>query len=299
MGRFIKVPGVNPPTDRPKVDLPDPVMPTAGTLALFEFAHPLGAFPSGVPSNGQALRNIAREQAAAAIGGTEASTDTALVVASYTAGAALLQRTGKGGVHSAHSQSAAASGGIYVPYPVAVLNFLAANPDHDIYMSMWGRITRPGNSTQAWAGISFAASPSPSQMLASISQDGNNYPTSATRLGTRRVPSGAWRPSQTPSVAAGPLFGSVGVSAYSGTPESVQRKGKAMSIRTGEPFTGSTVPADQLSGVLYRAYLEDLTISGRTYAQVDALDYELFTKEVVTAGGRYYGDTFTDPATLA
>jgi hypothetical protein len=41
-----------------------------------------------------------------------------------------------------------------------------------------------------------------------------------------------------------------------------------------------------------------LTVSGRTYAEVDAIDHALYTREVLTPGGRYYGDTYTDPATL-
>lgn len=52
------------------------------------------------------------------------------------------------------------------------------------------------------------------------------------------------------------------------------------------------------SSIFYRAYIEDLTVSGRTYAEVDAIDYALYTKEVLTPGGRYYGDTYTDPATI-
>ena len=52
------------------------------------------------------------------------------------------------------------------------------------------------------------------------------------------------------------------------------------------------------SRAVYRMYIEDLTVSGRTYAQVDAIDYAQFTKDVLTVGGRYYGDTYTDPTTL-
>jgi hypothetical protein len=47
--------------------------------------------------------------------------------------------------------------------------------------------------------------------------------------------------------------------------------------------------------VLYRAYIEDLTVSGRTYAQVQALDYALW-QAAFAPGGRYAGDTFTPPA---
>ncbi len=51
------------------------------------------------------------------------------------------------------------------------------------------------------------------------------------------------------------------------------------------------------SRVYYRFYLEDLTISGRTYAQVEALDKAVFDA-AFAAGGRYNGDTWTSPTTL-
>lgn len=46
------------------------------------------------------------------------------------------------------------------------------------------------------------------------------------------------------------------------------------------------------SYILYRMYLEDLTVSGRTYAQVDAIDYAMW-QTAFSAGGKFYGDTFT------
>lgn len=51
------------------------------------------------------------------------------------------------------------------------------------------------------------------------------------------------------------------------------------------------------SAIFYRFYLEDLTLSGRTWAEVDALDARLFAS-AFAPGGRYYADTFTDPATI-
>lgn len=52
------------------------------------------------------------------------------------------------------------------------------------------------------------------------------------------------------------------------------------------------------SRVLYRWYLEDLTVSGRTYAEVLAADYALY-QQAFGVGGRYYGDTLpTDPSTI-
>ncbi|MCF6764112.1 hypothetical protein, partial [Pseudomonas fragi] len=52
------------------------------------------------------------------------------------------------------------------------------------------------------------------------------------------------------------------------------------------------------SRIIYRAYGEDLTVSGRNYAEVEALDYALFL-EAFAPGGKFYGDTFTSPSALS
>lgn len=49
------------------------------------------------------------------------------------------------------------------------------------------------------------------------------------------------------------------------------------------------------SFALYRLYIEDMTVSGRDYAEVEAIDLAAYTREFA-AGGKFYGDTFTTPA---
>jgi len=52
--------------------------------------------------------------------------------------------------------------------------------------------------------------------------------------------------------------------------------------------------------VLYRLYIEDLTVSGRSYADVDALDLLGYQQQVLSPEGRYSADTIlTNPATVA
>ena len=50
------------------------------------------------------------------------------------------------------------------------------------------------------------------------------------------------------------------------------------------------------ASTIYRAYVEDLTISGRSQQEVLALDLELYNK-AFTEGGKFYGDTWTNPTT--
>jgi hypothetical protein len=68
------------------------------------------------------------------------------------------------------------------------------------------------------------------------------------------------------------------------------------------PGTGNLTSANSTDGsesrIFYGFYLEDLTVSGRTYQDVDALDLQAYNIAFGT-GGRYYNDTYTDPATIA
>lgn len=51
------------------------------------------------------------------------------------------------------------------------------------------------------------------------------------------------------------------------------------------------------SRIIYRARIEDLTVSGRTYEEVEAIDFALYTA-AFAVGGKFYGDTYTDPTTF-
>ena len=50
------------------------------------------------------------------------------------------------------------------------------------------------------------------------------------------------------------------------------------------------------STILYRFYIEDLTVSGRTAEEVKIIDKKLFN-EAFAEGGKFYNDTWTDPKT--
>lgn len=57
------------------------------------------------------------------------------------------------------------------------------------------------------------------------------------------------------------------------------------------PYTGAP------SFIMYNWYLEDLTASGRTADEVDAIRKKQF-QDAFAVGGVFYGDTWTDPATV-
>ncbi|WP_171495393.1 hypothetical protein, partial [Acinetobacter soli] len=63
------------------------------------------------------------------------------------------------------------------------------------------------------------------------------------------------------------------------------------------PYNQAQILNDVPSLIIYRIYIEDLNASGRTFAEVKAIDDAEFEK-AFAVGGRFYGDTWSDPATI-
>lgn len=63
------------------------------------------------------------------------------------------------------------------------------------------------------------------------------------------------------------------------------------------PWSTELALNESPSFALYRIYIEDLKLSGRTFAEVKAIDDAEFEK-AFNVGGRFYGDTWSDPATI-
>lgn len=304
------------PTSFTDVTLPilhdDPVL-TEGSLVLVDLAHPASTTVSGVPASGDPLPNVAWKEAARVLGSGDATT----LAANWEKGSALsgsvgtIERSGKGGIHvilSATTSPGTGKGAGIRPAQ-AVADWIVDNPTHAYYASVWFKMTRYGENTANTAAISLHSSPSTSGALLYDIASAGTYPTTTARLGYRRSRDGDWRPSITAAVTppfAEPLICNVAVNGYTGTNTLTGSSAKnEMALWANgmfAPFTGThTVGASYgyQSKVFWRTYLEDLTVSGRTYSEVDALDFAEYTKQCLTSGGRYYADTYTDPATVA
>lgn len=314
MGNFIKIAGVNPPTTRPRVDLMDSML-VHGSLMLLDPSNIAAPWSSGVPVTDSILRNLADNQASELLGVNKDSLGAVVTYGNMIAGKGVLERTAKGGLHAALVSNAA------IPYPflkvkpsVPIAAYVMANPTHHYFISTWFQGTRFGEETGAVTAIALNDPPAPTTLLTSFAQDGKNYPEGATRLGFRRTQVGStssWRPQANAGITPGykiPVLANIGVAGYAGTPTITDpalfasNHFKLFGVAAAGPYGSTTGTGGSgvwlSSRALYRSYIEDLTVSGRTYAQVDALDHALFTREVLTAGGRYFGDTFTDPATV-
>lgn len=253
---------------------------SSGSLLLIDPTHPAGAWAAGAPLDGAVLPNLLEERAAALTGVTDQSL-TAVRGAGWNGTDGKLERSARGGLHGILSHTTATADTDFYVRANSVAQYLLNNSGHAFYFSTWVHKTR------ARAAGSYAVFPEIAS-FASMSAPTSNYlfrlsegtATAGTPAALKANPA-AWTGSSKPTAAAD-------------TAQNFLLLGA-----TGGMNSYSTNVTRLHSLIVYRVYLEDLTVSGRTFSEVSALDDALFTREVLTAGGRYYGDTYTDPATIA
>lgn len=278
-------------------DLSLPVLPqydaieSVGSLFLMDPSNAVGAF-SGVPGISGPIPNVLWSKAAAVLGSGNNSSLSG-VVSRSDANAPnlwLKERSGKGGIHCISTQagSQVATGHAWVAgLPDAIRAYIRANlPGHGFYFSIWRKITRAPLPSVGVASVFHGASNTTDFVF--HTSNGNFTGAGGSNLVS---PTGG-----DTSLAAGTnsfLAGSVNaVSGTGGAPT--------------DPFNFGTGTFDAWSSfnynkahsqIIYRVYVEDLTVSGRTFATVSALDKSLFDQAFGT-GGRFAGDTYTNPSTL-
>jgi hypothetical protein len=295
----------------------DPVFPAAGAMLLLEPAHPANPIAAGVPADNTAVPNLAATQAAAMLGVSSSSLGATFYlkggINNGTKGK--VERTTQGGLHVIESRTTGlvAGDGVGIQASQAVRNWVSnggGGAGHKFYISAWGRITRAktsgafealfeldaGNFNFAIGALKYGGvagwqgNPASDYVVAppatKVPSGWGNTPSYSGLFDTDvsiTCPTGSSGPPQNSNFSFGPVWG-------------------AITQFTNYGQNGSTITAvgtDRPSWVFYRLYVEDLNVSGRTYAQVSALDAAEYTAQVLTAGGRYYGDTYTDPATIA
>lgn len=281
MSTFIKIPGVNPPSTRPRVDLIDPALPDSGALYLYDASHAAGSWGSGAAS-GFSIPNIA---AASARQLTGSPLNATFSIAGTQIAA---KRSTKKGLHLDPAQEVLTTGN-YASFilPAALAEYIWKNPGHSYYMSQWNKYTRltagsPGGTPPLTSTIHSGASAYLGSLYSNTTAT-NTYPT--TTNGADKL-LGQRKESLSPNAMS---ISSVGTSGWVGSLPSSSGSVNTLPFMLG--YTGA-VRSTMIPPALttYRSYLEDLTVSGRTYAQADAADVAAFTAECLTAGGRYYGD---------
>lgn len=277
----------------------DPVL-INGSLLLVTPTHDLKPWAAGVPVHGYAAPNLAEAEARALIATGDLSPRFNITGTLNDGVKGKIERTGKGGLHVIVSQSVDMTGdhGVDFELPDAIMQYLVDNSGHDYYFSQWRTLTRAALTT----------SPEAAKTLAAITKDntGVGY-LMMTQGDSFRIPSGANRVGTRNARALNTLGSNyVNVAGKTSDPAPVigsypSGSGKRSIAQFGVvPLQNTYSPIRKAlqSWVFYRFYIEDLTVSGRTYAEVDAIDYALWQKQVETPGGKYYGDTYTAPSTL-
>lgn len=269
----------------------DQIMPNAGALLLWK---PSLIPDFTVPANNGTMENLAWEQAAAMIAGATKETLAVLLQSTFSSAASgKAEKSTKGGIHVINSQTVSAQGqGFDARAADLIRGYIAANPTHQYFMSIWGRTTRAtldAANQYAQAGIS-SASPNNTNLITLLTNAINPPSSNPAYLGHRRT--GNFN-------AIGSFLYNAGAAGFIGaTAPTLATLLAYFQIGSKDPYKSFNVNK-AASGVMYKWYIEDLTVSGRTYAEVDAIDNALYTA-AFAAGGEYNGDTWpTNPSTIA
>lgn len=298
-GLKIQIPTTFTDTSLPVV-YDDPLM-TAGSLMLVDVGHSLGGLGAagGVPADGGVTPNIAWGAARTMIGSGDATTlAPTWTKPPITPTSVLTERSSKKGLHVLPSQVSHVNGqGMTLNMPAPVMAWINNNPTHSFYISVWQRTTRPSGAAGAFdRTLYFAVSNTVYRSQMYAGPTGNFvYPSAtqsaATLIAARTGPD---------DDASGAKLVNVGTSGFAGTPAATL-PGTVLFGAVGVNAASTAQPDLQhhLGRIFYRLYIEDLTVSGRTYAQADAADLARYTTDMLTAGGRFYGDTYTAPSAFA
>lgn len=273
--------------DAPYLTLYDPIESREGSLFLWD----AGLSSEHSIETGTTLENLLQAY--------QLASDKAFSVAvgSSAAQSALStkQLTSKGGLHFITSQAysgEAYSGEVFsgIRANAALRTYLADLNNPNFYVSVWSRVTRKAKGQ--------AGKQAP---LLSFAQTTSNYLMYLQSVQSRMALTGVStskldKIATSDDVVGVPNYYQGNVTGKSGTGVTAST---GLTIGSGHynPFTVVTSLNEAPSFILYRVYIEDLSLSGRTYEQVKAIDDAEFDK-AFGVGGRFYGDTWSDPATV-
>ena len=299
MAKLLRLHGVTlTDATAPKIVTRDKIE-SSGSLMLFDGNHEFGSF-AGLPIVDALVPNALSNLSKALTGGVGADLDFKVKTARPNSAQFKSERTPKGGIHGIVTQGGGqtAAESYSLDGPKAVSDYILAHPTHQYYFSLWSLITR--------AGLASSAAQSPFHFTNGLGattnhlfhmQGGVPSPGFASAPSFRGVKAVPTYTDHTGASIVVPMkrFGSIGVQGFVGNaPIAADRIQLGVGAFGGWNSLNFNVCP---SRIIYRAYGEDLTVSGRAYAEVEALDCALFL-EAFAPGGKFYGDTYTAPSTL-
>ncbi|VXB29338.1 hypothetical protein [Pseudoclavibacter sp. 8L] len=272
MSREIRIPGVefsgpgfqDPPVD----DLAD----SAGAFLYMDLSHP--ELPvTGVPAS---VPNLVAETAAAL---AAASTPASITLTSaFTSSSGRTERTAKGGLHIVPSKVNDVAAQTFQAQMAPALATWARTQQTDWwFLSMSVRVTRAGT-----AGTE--------QQMARLGQNTSTYIASVSEGSAGTSSFGLPLPNRTSSPTPG--LANLCVAAQgSGSMTNI-----AQSFLLGGPVN-ATYLHKAPSYIVYNLFIDNLTSSGRSYAESRALSGAVHSAGH-SIGGRWAGDTWSAPADL-
>lgn len=295
MGKRLIIPGIISFTG-PKI-YADPIM-SKGSLLLWDPTHPDGGDTAGTVHLAP-LENVSADIAAGLIGISKAAARPLITNIGAEAGSATIERsmkrrTGKGGIYGVYSKENAVGDrtgqtnfGILADF---AKEYMWAN-DHLYFMSTWVRSLRSGR-----VGSQNAASPLSAMNSSTAGSANNLLLNNGTATGPARQQGFSTNNALFDTDA--PRINNLARQGWAGTKPATFSGAVGPWFSTGDSssWAGSSNQPGW-SGVIERCYIEDLTVSGRTYEEVDAIDFAMFNA-AHAEGGAWFGDTYPDPATL-
>ena len=279
MSRKIVIPGA---TFSGTVLTDDPIL-TAGSLILLDVTHPVAQWPTVPPAADTRVPNLASATAALLTGASGADLDPLIA----TAGSPTARRTARGSLAvSRHSNG----DGWHIRYPLPVISYIKANPSHVYGACLWVGLSGAG---AGWGGIisllttdATSATDATKSVESLISCTKNSANSTGGKLSLKTQSTGDTGP-RCITVQSGTSDDNQAAATLAQQASRITGVG---TIGTAlNPIT-SIVPPSEL--FFHRFVLEDLTVSGRTWQQLAALNEQMWAAEFST-GGRYNGDDYT------
>lgn len=281
-GLKLQLPDAVTDTSLPKL-YADPIM-SEGSLYLMDLTKSIGDSGEMLVHNGR-INNVAASVASVITGVDESLLHGRNDYANVSPTSAIFEITTKKGLHGIISKANAGDDGRWVGYlPDAIKTWLLPKyATKKIYTSIWGRVTRVSDTANSAIFQIGANSSNYTTIYYALSGNANS------ELGTRVDP--------TPPGSLGNFIRNSATGDAVGTIPSIIADFD-MWAKIG-PFGAwdTFEEGKSYSMIIYRMYVEDLDVSGRTYAEVDALDNALYTT-AFASGGKFFDDTFTDPSVL-
>lgn len=273
----------------------DPLL-SNGSLMLIDVRN----WAAGVPTNNTLLPNVARIQAKALLSATDDEVAGVFKQVGDLVGGGMggIERTGKGGLHTWVRQSSPITQlqGFGIELPDKVMAHMVNNPSHNYFYALPRLLTRvaipSANAVKTFMDIEQGAneggfvrlSENQSQELPFVGQSVGRTVEGAgiNALGVTMQAIGGRYSAVNVTIPTLPNYAS-GLARYMATWGSVRRQN-----------TDVGGLARLQSWAFYWAYIEDLTVSGRSYNQVYQLAQARYNG-TFGAGKVFANDTFTPP----